>query len=185
MAIRNWRNMFALVFALLFVLGTSSVLSAQTARAETKIAVVDIDTILTSSKAAKSIKKQVDEKRELFLKSVKDQEDKLRSEQKSIEEKRADMSKEDLMKKAQDFEKRRIEARNTLQKKKSALDKSYSKAMNKLTETITTVCKKIADEQAIDLIITKQNIIIGNNSLDITSEVMEQMNKELASLPLE
>lgn len=184
MAVRIWRSAFAVALVLLFVTGLPVGLSARAAHAETKIAVVDIDSILSSSKAAKSIKAQVDEKRKTFLKSVKEQEDKLRTEQKAIEEKRADMSKEDLIKTAQDFEKRRIEARNTLQKKKSELDKSYSKAMNTLTDTITEVCQEIADEQKIDLIITRQNIIIGNNSLDITPNIMELMDKKLPSLSL-
>ena len=185
MSVHSFRNIFVVVFVLLFVVGSSVGLCSQSAHAETKIAVVDVDRILISSKAAKSIKKQVDKKRETFLKSVKEQEDKLRAEQKEIEEKRGDMSKEDLIKTAQNFEKRRIEAHNTLQKKKAELDKSYSKTMNKLTETITDVCQEIADEQEIDLIITRQNIIIGSNKLDITSDVMSRMDKKLPSLSLE
>ncbi len=184
MTVRNWQSIFAVALILMFVTGLPAGLSARPAHAETKIAVVDIDTILASSKAAKSIKAQVDEKRKTFLKSVKEQEDKLRAEQKEIEKKRADMSKEDLRKAAQGFEEQRLEARNTLKKKKAALDKSYSKAMNKLTDTITEVCQIIADEQQIDLIITRQNIIIGSKSLDITSDVMAQMNKSLPSLSL-
>ena len=185
MTVRSLRNAFAVMFIILFVGILSFGKYAATAHAETKIAVVDIDRVLVVSKAAKSIKKQVDEKREAFLKQVKEQEDKLRAEQKKIEEQRADMSKEELMNKAQEFEKRRIEARNTLQKKKAGLDKSYSKAMNRLTETITEVCQQLADEKEIDLIITRQNIIIGSNSLDITPEVMELMDKKLPSLSLE
>jgi len=185
MAVRSWQRIVAVALIILFVTGSPVELSARPTYAETKIAVVDIDSILASSKAAKSVKAQVDKKRKTFLKSVKKQEDKLRVEQKEIEKKRADMSKEDLGKAAQGFEKRRIEARNSLQKKKSGLDKSYSKAMNKLTDTITEVCQKIADEQEIDLIITRQNIIIGSKSLDITSDVMAQMNKKLPSLTLE
>jgi Skp family chaperone for outer membrane proteins len=184
MTVRSLQSAFAVALILLFVTGLPMGLSARSAHAETKIAVVDVDAILASSKAAKSIKDQVDEKRKVFLKSVKEREDKLRAEQKEIEEKRADMSKDDLVSKAQDFEKRRIEARNTLQKEKSELDKSYSKAMNTLTDTITEVCQQIADEQEIDLIITRQNIIIGSKSLDITPDVMEYMNKKLPSLSL-
>ncbi len=178
------KSVFVAVLMTLFV-SMAGIGFCAPAYAETKIAVVDVGKILTSSKAAKSIKKQINEKRKSFLKSVKEQEDKLREKQKDIEKKRSDMSKKELEKAAQNFEKRRIEARNDLKNKKAALDKGYSKAMNKLTDTITEVCQKIADEQKIDLIITRQNIIIGSKSLDITSDVMKKMNKELPSLPLE
>lgn len=185
MRVHSCRKLFLRVLLFSLSIGVVSVTLTNPAYAEISIAVVDVEAILESSKAAKSIKKQVDKRRKTFLKSVKDEEDKLRTEQKAIEEKREGMSKEELLKKAQAFEKRRIEARNKLREKKAALDKSYSKAMNKLTESITHVCQTIADEQKIDLIITRQNIIIGTNNLDITSKVMKKMNKEISSLPLE
>ena len=185
MIIRNIRSMPLVALSVIFAVIFFSGVSASPAYAETKIAVVDVDVILTSSKAAKSIKKQVDQKRNGFLDNVKKEEDKLRTKQKAIEEKRADMTREELVKKAQEFEERRIAARKKLQDKKAKLDKSYSKAMNKLTDMIDEVCQEIADEQKIDLIITRQNIIIGSKSLDITSEVMSRMNKNLPSLSLE
>lgn len=155
------------------------------AYAEINIAVVDVDAILSGSKAAKSIKSQVDKKRKGFLKDVKTAEDKLRKEQKAIEAKRADMSKEELFKKAQEFEKGRMDARKSIQEKKAKLDKAYTESMKSLTKTIFDVCQEIADERGIDLVITRQNIIVGNLSLDITKDVMERMNKKLPKLSLD
>ena len=57
--------------------------------------------------------------------------------------------------------------------------------MNELTKVIYEVCQSIADEQNIDLVITRQNIIVGNMSLDITKEVAEKMNKKLPKVTLE
>lgn len=185
MTVRDIRNVFVVVFVFLFVNGLSVGLYAQTAQAEIKIAVVDVDKLIVASKAAKSVNKQFDEKRNKFVEHVKEQEDKFRAEQKGIEKQRSELSKEDFYKTAQDFEKRRINAQNKLQKERASLDQSYSKAMSKLTHTIADVCQEIADEQEIDLIITRETIIIGNKKLDITSDVMERMNKKLPSLSLE
>lgn len=178
MTVRNMKN--ALILALTLIIGFSA-----HSYAETKIAVVDVDAILTTSKAAQSIKEQVNKKRKSFLAAVKKEEDKLRADQKAIEEKRSKMSKEELIKKAQGFEKQRIEARNTLKKKKATLDKSYSKAMGALTKAISIVCQELANERKIDLIITRQTIIIGSNSLDITADVMELINQKHPKLELE
>ncbi len=155
------------------------------AYAQISIAVVDVDTILSESKAAKSIKSQVKKKREGFIDNVKKEEDKLRKEQKAIEAKRDSMSKEELVKKAQEFERGRLNARKSIEEKKSKLDKAYSKSMNSLTKVIFEVCQEIADERKIDLIITRQNIIVGSLSLDITTEVMERMNEKLPKLDLD
>ncbi len=170
----------------IFVMSAFMLMSISvSAYAQTNIAVVDVEAILAQSSAAKSIKKQVNKKRDGFLAQVKAEEEKLRNEQKAIESKFADMSQEERQKKAQEFEKRRLEARNTIQKKKANLDKSYSTAMNTLTKVIFEVCQELANERKIDLVITKQNIIVGNQSLNITGDVMNRMNKKLPNLTLQ
>jgi len=169
--------------ALFIALFTFSI--APIAYANTNIAVVDIDAILSESKAAQSVKKQIASKRDSFVNQVKKEEDKLRQEQKAIEAKRNDLSKEELVKKFQEFEKRRIAARNKIQEQKGQLDQSYGRAMNTLTKVIYEVCQAIADEKEIDLVITKQNIVVGNKSLNITSEVMSRMNSKLPNLTLD
>ncbi len=171
-------NVGAALFVCLF-------LFSQLAHANVKIAVVDVESILSESSAAKSIKMQVDKKREGFLETVKKEEDKLRLEQKAIEQKRDSLSKEELMKKAQEFEKGRLDARKSIQERKADLDKAYSRSMNMLTKVIFEVCQEIADEREIDLVITRQNIIVGNMSLDITKDVLDLMNKKLPNVVLE
>ena len=171
--------------ALFIAILTFTVVPSAFANTSTSIAVVDIDAILSESKAAQSVKKQIASKRDSFVKQVKTEEDKLRQEQKEIEAKRNDLSKEELVKKFQEFEKRRIAARNKIQEQKGQLDQSYGRAMNTLTKVIYEVCQAIADEKEIDLVITKQNIVVGNKSLNITNEVMSRMNSKLPNLTLD
>ena len=167
-----------------FLLGLQLTTISQAAHAELKLAVVDVEHILSATKAAKSIKAQVKKKRDSFLDEVKSEEEKLRKEQKSIESKRSEMTQEQLVAKAQEFEKRRLEARSKIQERKATLDKAYGVAMNKLTQAIFEVCQKIADQKGIDLVITRQNIIVGNMSLDITKEVVEQLDKTMPNISL-
>ena len=88
------------------------------------------------------------------------------------------------MKKAQEFEAKRLEARKAIQDKKSKLDAAYTEAMNSLTQKIYEVCQKIADEQKIDLVITRQNIIVGSMALDITDAVLKGLDDALPSVEL-
>ncbi len=154
------------------------------AHAEINIAVVDIEKVLSETKAAKSVQKQIEEKRNEFLGEVKKAEDKLRVEQKAIENKKSELNKEQFIKKAQEFDKQRADARNKIQKNKADLDKDYAEAMNKLTKVIYVASQEIANEDKIDLVITRQNIIVGDMSLDITKKVIERINKKLPKLSL-
>lgn len=167
-----------------FVFAFMTFIPAQ-ANAEISIAVVDIHKILSESKAAKSVKAQVKSKREGFVKEVKSAEDALRKDQKKLEEAKDKVSKEELMKQFRSFEKKRLDARKKLQEKQKGLDQAYNKAMADLSKSIFGVCQKIADEGKIDLVITKDNIIVGNKALDITAEVLENLNKILPKLALD
>ena len=155
------------------------------AKAELTIAVVDVRAILQDSKAAKSVKDQVKNKRESFVKEVKSIEDDLRKDQKKLEKEKDSLSKEELMKKFRSFEEKRLGARKKLQKGQKNLDDAYNKAMAKLSQSIFEVCSKIAEERKIDLVITKDNIIVGNKALDITAEVLSKLNSFLPKLVLE
>ncbi|MDH5722752.1 MAG: OmpH family outer membrane protein [Alphaproteobacteria bacterium] len=166
------------IFALL-------IFSSLQANAEVSIAVVDIHQILSESKAAKSVKEQVKSKRESFVKEVKSAEDVLRKEQKKLEEAKDKVSKEELMSQFRSFEERRLEARKNLQEKQKNLDQAYNKVMADLSKSIFEVCQKIADEKKIDLVITKDNIIVGNKALDITAEVLANLDKTLPKLALD
>lgn len=162
---------------------TGAVTSQEGARA-INIAVVDIEAILSASKAAKSIKSQVEEKRKGFIAEVEKAEKSLRESQKAIEKESKTLSKEDLMKKAQAFEKNRLAIRKDIQGKKSKLDQAYTESMTSLTKAIYDVCQKIADQKKIDLVITRQNIIVGSMALDITGEVMKNLDEALPKLEL-
>ncbi len=184
MTFRNMRN--TVLMALVLLTGLT-----MQAHAETSIAVVDVEAILSQSLAAKSVQKQVTEKRSSFLSEVKkaedklrSEEDKLRTEQQSIQKNPTEAAEKAFTQKVQDFEKRKLDTRSSLQKKKATLDKSYSTAMNTLTKSIFEVCQTIAAEQKIDLILTKQNIIVGTQSLNITATVMESLDKKLPKLSL-
>ena len=116
---------------------------------------------------------------------MKKEEDKLRCRAEGIGRRSvASFPKEELVKKVQEFEAERLKARKSIQEQKAKLDKGYTEAMNTLTKVIFEVCQALADENKIDLIITKQNIIVGSNSLDITKQVMERLDKKLPSLSI-
>ncbi len=151
------------------------------ARAQVSIAVVDIDRLLSETRAAKSIRKQVTAQQEAFDKQMQALEKQLIESLNKLkkEAQNPDSKKEDLEKKKHEFETKRFEAKKTLKRKMNALNKGASEAMNRLSDGIFSVCAQIAKEKKYDLIITRNNVIIGAKSLDITDEVMKRLNKDL------
>ena len=54
--------------------------------------------------------------------------------------------------------------------------------INKLLKELNSILTNYAEENSIDLIIKKKDIIIGKTSLDITEDIMEIFNKEVKKL---
>lgn len=159
-------------------------LAAPAAYAQASLAVVDVDRLLSVSAAAQSVQKQVDEKRKTFLSEIEAEENKLREAQKKLESESKDLGKEELTKKVQAFEEKRLEARKLLQGRKASLDKAYGLAMKTLSTKIAEVVQDVANEKEYDLVITRQNVIVGSTSLDITDEVLARLDKALPRVDL-
>lgn len=155
------------------------------ALAETSIAVVDVQALLTKSSAARSLEKQVSAQKEKFLEEVTAQEAVLREAEKKLTAERATLSKEAFTARAREFEEKLYNTRKATQNRKAALDAASGSAMDKLRGEIYEVVKDIAAARGYNLVITKQNVIIGEQSIDITDEVMKRLNAEITDIKLE
>ncbi len=152
------------------------------AHAETTIAVVDVQALLSQSSAAKSIAKQIDTHKEKFLSEVSQQERELRENEKALSEQRSSLSKEEFASKAKAFEEKLYKMRQQTQAKKRVLDEAFSKGMGQLREKLYEVVEGIAKTKGFNLVISKQNVIVGENSIDLTAETLKKLNAELPSI---
>ncbi len=150
--------------------------------AETSIAVVDVQALLSQSGGAKSIEKQIDAYKEKFLSEVSGEERALRENEKNLADQRATLSKEEFAAKAKEFEEKLYKMRQTTQAKKRALDEAFSKGMGQLRTKVYEVVQALAKEKGFNLVISKQNVIVGEDSIDLTQETMKRLNAELPSI---
>ena len=94
------------------------------------------------------------------------------------------ISQEEYVKKVNDLRKKvsslRTE-RNTLLEKVS---KDRSKARNELLKSLNPIIKDYMQEKKIRLVVDKKNIILADEKLDITKDIMEVLNGKLKSIKL-
>lgn len=155
-----------------------------TARAETKIGVVNIQEIMSESKAAKSIQKQLDTHREAFQKEFSKHERSLVDQEKGIIESRAELSSEEFSKKRQDFEAKLLETRKLVQKRQRSLELAAGESLKVLRVEVVKIVAELADSEDYDIILTRQNVILAHKSMDITSHIMTRLNKSLKTIEL-
>lgn len=162
-----------------------SVPFAQTAQAEVSIAVVDVQRLLTESKAALNIQKQVQAEREKLQNEFAGYEQKLRDSEKQLVEKRGEMSPEEFTSQREKFQVQLQETGSLVQKKKRALENGLVKATGKLRGEILKIVAQKAEEKNYDIVLTRQNIVLVAKTFDISEEVMSAVNAKITSIPLE
>jgi Skp family chaperone for outer membrane proteins len=155
------------------------------ARAELSIAVVDIQNLMTESLAAKSIQKKVQARREALQAEFSGYEKTLRDNEKQLVDKRAEMTSEDFNKKRDEFQRKLQETGGVVQKKRVELERSVSKATTILRDKILKIVSDMSEAKKYNLVLSRQNIVIVEKTMDITQDVMKTLNDQVQDIPLE
>ena len=182
-----------LYFLMVITLSASCFMSAQSwakkdKSSETKtlsIAIVDVEQLLTDSKAAKSIQKKLNSKKEEFQKEFSAHEKELRTKEKELIDMRTSLSAEEFKEKRTAFEEKLLETRKLFQTRRNTLDQALGKAMADLRKEILQVTAKISDERGYQVVFSRENVVIVEKSMDITKDVMKALNKAIQDIDLE
>jgi len=155
------------------------------ASAQASVVVVDVQKLLTKSAAAQNIQGQVKTRREKLQSEFTTYEEELRSNEKSLVEQRSTLSPEAFAKKRQEFEKELVEKQRLVQGKKRALEEAVIKSTALLRGEIATIVAALSAQNNYDIVLTRQSVVIAAKSVDITDNVMTQLNDTVTQIKLE
>lgn len=178
-------NRFFLTLTVFAVLVVPQTVFAEDKETAIKIAVVDLEKIISDSSAGKSIQKQLKTRRESFQKEFSGRENKLMTAQKALAQEKKDITPEEFSKKRQDFEKQLLETRNLFQKRRSALDKGLGNALADLRKNIIQVTAEVADEGGFQVVLTRSSVVVIQKEMDITESVLKRLNKKISNIKLD
>lgn len=148
------------------------------------IGVVDVIALMRESKAAKSIEKQLNDRRKLYRDQLAAQEKKLQAAEDEFVKNRKALKPEEVDAKRKSFDKSVRELQQSAQKKRIAFDKAATSAVAKLQAKITEITATVAQEKKLQLVFTRDQVVVVEQSLDITGEVLTRLNKELPSVSI-
>lgn len=141
------------------------------------IGVVDIQDLMTESKAAKDITKQLTGYRDDILEELSAKEKELIALEKVLIEERKDLSKEEFSKKVQAFEKDKMQLQKMSNDYNRSINEASLQAEQDLMKEIVDITSQIAADRDYSLVISKRNVVVGSVALDITKDVMALLNK--------
>ena len=145
---------------------------------------LDFKYILNNSVAGKKAQDSLQKRLKDGINSLNKKEKSLQEEEKKMIQQKKVISQEEYVKKVNDLRKKvsslRTE-RNTLLEK---ISKDRSKARNELLKNLNPIIKEYMQEKKIRLVVDKKNIILADEKLDITKDIMEALNGKLKSIKL-
>ena len=171
------KHIFNLFIILLFVSISNQPLKADTYYLDFKYILNESD---AGKKANKTLKNQLDQ----GVKTLKEKEKKLQKEEKEIIQQKKLLSPEEYKKKITTL---RTKV-SSLQKERNSILESVSKkrrnARNQLLGALNPIVKNFMAEKNIKIVLDKKSILLGDENLDITKDIMVLLNKKMKTINL-
>lgn len=156
--------------------------AAPAAGSSVSVAVLDLQKIMKESAAAKSIREQIEKKREQFQQEVSKDEDRLRKRDKDLAEQRSLMAPEKFEQERNSFKTEVETVQKEVQKKRLQLDRAYSKALAEVQDSITAIVKELSAEKKFSLMLPASQTLYYDGALEVTDVVLDRLNKKLSKV---
>jgi len=109
---------------------------------------------------------------------------KLKDEEKKIISQKNALSKDEYKKKADALRKKVFELNKEREKSIKEVAKKRKKAGDEMLKNLNPILGKYMEENNIAVVIDKKNVLMGDKKFEITSQIIEILNKEFKSINL-
>ena len=146
---------------------------------EQKIAFIDMDKVISTSKSGSSILKQLTDLNNKNLKFLEDQKKKFKENETKLIAQKNILSETDFKNKLNEF---KSEIKNYNQNRNKMLtdfNKLKIDNTNNFLNLINTILIKFSNDKEIAIILKKKDLVVAKIQLDITDEVIKIVNSEV------
>tara|TARA_B100000941_G_C28360866_1_gene476912 strand:+ start:182 stop:694 length:513 start_codon:yes stop_codon:yes gene_type:complete len=145
---------------------------------------LDFKFILNESDAGKKAQNSLKSKLEKGIKSVKAKEKSIQEEEKKVIQQKKLIKPEEYKKKVDELRKKV----SNLQKERNDLlenvAKQRAKARTELLKNLNPIISEYMKEKKIRMVVDKKSLLLADQNLDITKDIMDLLNKKLKSIKL-
>ena len=173
----NLKNFFFINFCLFFFASFSF--------ADTKVAYINVDLILSKSEPSKSLFSQLKVIEDKKLEILKEVEINLKEEESEIIKTKNIVSQEEFNKSVSSFKKKVDNYENSKKKLIEELKQTRNKEIIRFFKLVNPIIENIMEENLIEILIEKKNVFMAKSDNDITQIVIENINKNIKEFLIE
>ncbi len=166
----------------LIIISVLFLFNTPTLKAETVF--LDFQFILGQSSAGKKANQLLKSELEKGIKSLKDRENKLQKEEKEIIQQKKILSPEEYKKKISNL---RSKVSNLQKDRQTILNKiaeKRNKARSTILKSLNPIVKEYMAQKNVKIVLDKKSVLLANDELDITKDIMQELNKNLKTINL-
>ena len=142
-----------------------------------KIATLDVIQLLKESKAAISMKDQINGVAKKYIEEDKKEQTKIQKKEEELLRQKSTLTPEAFSDRKNTFEKEVIEFNKKTQKKRLALSKAEKDSVRQIEDEVEKIVKEIIDTEKITAVFRNSAVILSDKSIDITPRVVIELNK--------
>ena len=146
---------------------------------------LDFKLILNESVAGKKAQSFLKNKLETGIKNIKKKEKQIQEEEKIIIQQKKIISADEYKKKVTDLRTKVLSLQKERNKVLESVAKQRSKARKELLENLNPIIKDYMKEKSIRMVVDKKNVLLADENLDITKDIISILNNKLKSIKLD
>jgi outer membrane protein len=163
---------------------TAVAIGAFSAHADTPVAVIDLAKIIEDSSAGKDLQAKFKSKKESLQKEAVSYENDLKSKEQTLLKDKKSLDDKAFAAKKKSFETDLKKKRQEILTKNMDLEKSKNDALKTIQSKVAQIAADIADEKKIQVVLDRTAVVIAQQSLDITGEVITKLDSTLKTVSL-
>lgn len=172
------KNKFIVRFSCLLAMMAILCCQGRTAEAaDTKIAVIDMKEVLSTSTAGKRAQGLIEQKMKSLQASFKTDENALLKLKEDMEKKGSAWSDSVKREKATEFQQKRKDLAEKQESANEELKKLREQNVNPILKKLEDIVSQVASEGGYSVVLPKNVVLFSSDSIDVTSKVVSELNK--------
>jgi outer membrane protein len=151
----------------------------------TTVAVVDVQRLLRESLAGQTIESQMQQFRVSFGEQIAQKEAVLREKERVLIEQSAIVSSDVLTESRRQFEEEVVALQREVREQQLGVEQSYAEAIDTIRQTVITILQGLVEQRGIDVVLPRSGYLVASRELDLTDDVLAELNSALPSMSLD
>ncbi len=168
-----------IIFTISIIFFITTSLSAETPH------YIDFQKILNESTAGKKAQNELKNKLSQTVKKLDKTQKDLQTQEKQIIQQKKLISAEEYKKKVDELRKKVAELQKNRSSALQKISKQRAKAKKELLKNLNPIIQNYMQEKQIRMVLNKKDLILADNKLDITKDIMALLNEKIKSVKLD